>query len=147
MPTIEEIFEDPPEFPSNYSKADSEAEFEAEEPQDNPDEVEPEDRVFMTTVHDPVEFIRATATTSQSLAEAFTQNSAPPKSFCESVPSQFHDFEDVFSKVSFDALPDHKPWDHAIELEFRAKASSTKVYPLSLNDVTRWNGFNQMSMK
>jgi len=58
----------------------------------------------MTMVHDPAEFIRATATTSQCLAEAFTRNSAPPKSFHESVPSQFHDFEEVFSKVSFDAL-------------------------------------------
>ena len=41
--------------------------------------------------------------------------------------------------VSFDTLPDRKPWDHAIELEFRAKASSTKVYPLSYSkDV--WSG-------
>jgi hypothetical protein len=31
-------------------------------------------------------------------------------------------------------LPDRKPWDHAIELEADAKASSTKVYPLSLNE-------------
>jgi Reverse transcriptase (RNA-dependent DNA polymerase) len=132
---------DPPEFPSDNSKVNSEAEFEAEDLQDNPDEIEPGDRVFMTTVHDPVEFIQATATTSQRLAEAFTQNSAPPKSFCESVPSQFHDCEDVFSKVSFNALPDCKPWDHAIELEFRAKASSTKVYPLSPNEQTELDAF------
>ena len=141
MPTVEEIFEDPPEFHSDYSEANSEAEFEAEEPQDNPDEIEPGDRVFMTTVHDPAESIRATATTSQRLAEAFTRNSAPPKSFHESVPSQFHDFEEVFSKVSFDALPDRKPWDHAIELEFGAKASSTKVYPLSPNEQTELDAF------
>jgi hypothetical protein len=57
MPTIEEIFEDPPESPSDYSEADSEMEFEAEDPLENPDEVEPGDRVFMTTVHDPMEFI------------------------------------------------------------------------------------------
>jgi len=141
MPTVEEIFEDPPEFHSDYSEVDSEAEFETEEPQDNPDEIEPGDRVFMTTVHDPAEYIRATATTSQRLAEAFTRNSAPPKSFHESVPSQFHDFEEVFSKVSFDALPDRKPWDHAIELEFGAKASSTKVYPLSPNEQTELDAF------
>jgi hypothetical protein len=30
-------------------------------------------------------------------------------------------------------LSDCKPWDHAIELEADTKASSTKVYPLSLN--------------
>jgi hypothetical protein len=57
MPTVEEIFEDPPEFPSDYSEVDSEAEFEAEEPQDNPDEIKPGDRVFMTTVHNCAEFI------------------------------------------------------------------------------------------
>src|SRR5258705_9684189 len=141
MPTGEEIFEAPAEFRSDYSKRDSETELETEEPQDNPDEIEPGDRVFMTTVHDPIEFIQATATTSQRLAEAFTWNSAPPKSFHESVPSQFHNFEEVFSKVSFDALPDHKPWDHAIELEFRAKASSTKVYPLSPNEQTELDTF------
>jgi hypothetical protein len=57
MPTVEEIFEDPPELPSDYSEADSDAEFEEEDPPDNPDEIEPGDRVFMTTVHDPAEFI------------------------------------------------------------------------------------------
>ena len=54
---------------------------------------------------------------------------------------QFHDLEDVFSKVSFDALPDRKPWDHAIELELRAKASTTKVYPLSPNEQTELDAF------
>ena len=72
--------------------------------------------------------------TSQRLSEGFTKNSTPPKPFYESVPSAFHHFEDVFSKVSFDALPDCKPWDHAIELEAGAKASYTKVYLLSLNE-------------
>ena len=47
MPTIEEIFEDPLEFPSDYSEVDSKVEFEAEEPWDNPDEIEPGDHVFM----------------------------------------------------------------------------------------------------
>src|ERR1700733_5107889 len=39
MPTMEEIFEDPPELPSSSSNADSEAEFKEEDPQDNPDEI------------------------------------------------------------------------------------------------------------
>jgi hypothetical protein len=89
----------------------------------------------MTTVHDPVEFIRASSTTSQRLSEAFAKNSASPKSFHESVPPAFYDFEDVFSKVFFDVLPDHKPWDHAIELEADTKASSTNVYSLSPNEL------------
>ena len=43
--------------------------------------------------------------------------------------------------MSFDALPDRKPWDHAIELEFGAKASSTKVCPLSPNEQTELDAF------
>src|ERR1700720_730242 len=88
----------------------------------------------MTTIQDPVKFIRASATTSQRLSEAIAKNSAPPKPFHESVPREFHDFEDVFSKISFDNLPNRKPWDHAIELELGAKVASTKVYPLSPNE-------------
>src|SRR3984957_17007043 len=98
------------------------------------DELEPGDRVFMTTIQDPMEFIRASATTSQRLSEAFAKNSAPPRPFHESVPREFHDFEDVFSKISFDNLPNRKPWDHAIKLELGAKVASTKVYPLSPNE-------------
>ena len=41
------------------------------------------------------------------------------------------EFEDVFSKKSFDALPEQKVWDHAIELEPGSKPSNCKVYPLS----------------
>jgi hypothetical protein len=88
----------------------------------------------MTTVYDQAEFIQASATTSQRLSDAFAKNSGPLKSFRKSVPKAFHDFEDVFSKESFDELPEHKPWDHAIELKLDAKASSTKVYLLSLNE-------------
>ena len=73
----------------------------------NPDKLEG-DRVFMTTIRDPPELIRASATASQRLFEAFAKNSAGPKAFRDSVPAAFHDFEDVFSKKSFDALPDRK---------------------------------------
>ena len=146
MPTVEEIFEDPPEswnssddyceddLGRNAEQASDKTSDRSDGMSDGSDEIEPGDRIFMTTVHDPAEFIRASSTTSQRLSEAFAKNSASPKSFHESVPPAFHDFEDVFSKVSFDVLPDRKPWDHAIELEADAKASSTKVYPLSPNE-------------
>src|SRR5882762_6628274 len=146
MPTVEEIFEDPPEswessddnceddFGRNAERASDKMSDTSDGTSDGSDEIEPGDQIFMTTVYDPAEFIRASSTTSQRLSEAFAKNSASPKSFHESVPPAFHDFEDVFSKVSFDVLPDRKPWDHAIELEADAKASSTKVYPLSPNE-------------
>ena len=58
MPTVEEIFEE--EDSSDYSDVNSELDSEAEAEEDslgNPDEIEPGDRVFMTTVYDPAEFI------------------------------------------------------------------------------------------
>ncbi|KNZ79231.1 hypothetical protein J132_03706, partial [Termitomyces sp. J132] len=46
------------------------------------------------------------------------------------VPNHLHNFEDVFSKVSFDSLLECKQWDHAIELILDADAESysCKVY-------------------
>jgi hypothetical protein len=129
MPTVEEIPEDTPEL---YSDTEDDSDDDSDDVE-APDEIEEGDWIFMTTVYDQVEFIRANATASQCLSKAFSKNSAPPKSFRDSVPKAFHDFEEVFSKKSFDDLPEQKPWDHAIELELGAKASSTKVYPLSLN--------------
>jgi len=113
MPTVEEIFEDPPELPSDYSERDSEAEFEEKDPPDNPDEIGPGDRVFMTTVHDPAEFTGPQLPLHNALRRP-SPGTPHSEVIRESVPSQFHDFEDVFSKASFDALPDRKPWDHAI---------------------------------
>ncbi|KNZ72220.1 hypothetical protein J132_04222 [Termitomyces sp. J132] len=74
--------------------------------------------------------IRASQTTSQQLAEAFAANSQPRPS-CNIVPHHLHDFEDIFSKASFDSLPECKQWDHAIELILDAEPFSCKVYPLA----------------
>jgi len=41
------------------------------------------------------------------------------------------EFDSVFSKESFDALPESKKWDHAVELIPEEKASNCKVYPLA----------------
>jgi Aspartyl protease len=35
----------------------------------------------------------------------------------EIVPSHYHKYEMVFTKESFDALPERRPWDHAIDLK------------------------------
>jgi hypothetical protein len=105
----------------------------------NEDEPQEGERVFMTWVY-PEEHIRASATTSQRLAEAFAKNSRP-QSFRDTVPDHLHDFEDVFSKESFDTLPDRKQWDHAIELVPGADPSSCKVYPLAPNEQAELDEF------
>src|SRR5271155_4395078 len=88
------------------------------------------DRIFATGIFPPrpQEEIRASSTISTRLAEAFKVNS---EATLPSVPDYLHEFKDVFSKKSFDVLPEHKDWDHAIELIPGEKAASCKVYPLA----------------
>ena len=51
------------------------------------------------------DIIQATSTPSQRLAKASRKDEGP-KTFEELVPEEFRDYADVFSKDSFDKLPD-----------------------------------------
>jgi hypothetical protein len=115
------------------------------EDEDDPSELEEGDRVFATNLVPRREEIRATPNFSQRLAEAFHRNSAP-KDFNDIVPMHLQDFEDVFAKESFDALPERKVWDHAIELVPDAKLSSCKIYPVSVNEQTQLDAFIEESL-
>ncbi|THH06735.1 hypothetical protein EW145_g3878 [Phellinidium pouzarii] len=46
-------------------------------------------------------------------------------------PAYLDEFADVFSEAGFEQLPEHRPWDHAIELKPDFKPSNCKVYPLN----------------
>jgi hypothetical protein len=91
--------------------------------------IEEGDRIFATCFHNKPAEVHTTQNISQRLAEVFHKYSET-KSFRDSAPDYLHDFEDVFSKTSFDELPAQKPWDHAIELIPDAQNKSCKVYPL-----------------
>jgi len=91
------------------------------------------DHILVTSLPPEEEFIHTSLTTSQRLAEAFHKNTEP-KTFCNSVPTHLHDFEDMFAKSSFDALLNCKPWDHEIELIPDAEPVNCKVYPLAPNE-------------
>ena len=96
-------------------------------PSDEPISIEEGDRILATGLlpHPPLE-IRASSTISQRLAEAFQMNeeAATP------VPEYLREFTSIFSKQSFDVLPEPKEWDHAVELIPGSKPSGCKVYPL-----------------
>jgi hypothetical protein len=78
-------------------------------------EIEDGDRIFVTALEQPTENICATSTISQRLAEAFKRNSdlglllADGSVTSEGIPVHLREFSSVFSKESFDALPDPKP--------------------------------------
>ena len=73
-------------------------------------------------------------TISQRIAEKAIATRGK-KTFEEMVPVQYRDFAKVFSKEESQLLPEHQPWDHAIDLEPDAvKHWKIKSYPLSPNE-------------
>jgi transposase InsO family protein len=115
-------------------------------PEDNHDAevvIEEGDRIFAATIfpEDTSHFIRATSSSkSADLAAAFAKNSGT-KSFRDLVPESLHDFDDVFSEAAFDALPQRRKWDHAIELEREPAPGFRKVYPMTLEEQAELDAF------
>ena len=54
------------------------------------------------------------------------------RSFEEMIPPQYREYADVFAETAFDALPEHRPYDHVIELTPGAEPYCGKVYPMTL---------------
>jgi hypothetical protein len=63
--------------------------------------IEEGDHIFANCFHNEPAEVRTTQNISQQLAEVFHKNSET-KSFRDLAPDYLHDFEDVFSKTSFD---------------------------------------------
>ena len=71
----------------------------------------------------------------------------PTKSFEDLVPKEYWEFQDVFSKKSFDQLPARKPWNHVIELTPGSQPPSTKVYPMSPKEQQELDAFLEENLK
>ena len=67
--------------------------------------------------------------------------------FKDIVPKPYKEFKDVFTKESFNELPDCKKWDHAIELIPDAQMFSTKVYPLAPVEQKQLDEFLEENLK
>jgi len=95
-------------------------------------EYEPGDRLFMTRilVEPAIEDLRATSTISQKLAEGARRALETWKGL-PTLPDCAKRFKSVFVKEDFDILPEHRQWDHTIELVLGSEPKSSKVYPLS----------------
>ena len=118
-----------------------------------PLEFEDSDWIFITTLHGIPEEVRATSTISQRLAEAFkwNTNAAHPPAVhltpAEGILDHLREFSNIFSRESFNVLPNPKPWDHAIELVLGEKHSGCKVYPLSPLEKKELDAFLQENLK
>jgi len=84
--------------------------------------------------------LRAMATTSQCLAER-ARRSKETQATTTPLPAYVVEFQSVFAKEDFDILPEHRKWDHAIELIPGAEPKSSKVYPLSPLEQTELDVF------
>jgi hypothetical protein len=104
--------------------------------------IKEDDRVFTAVVHpvNPHHFVRALSTVSGRLVEVFAKNSKP-KGFEDIVPTSLHSYADVFSEMAFDSLPEHRKWDHTIELEREPLPGFRKVYPMTLTEQTEIDTF------
>jgi len=78
--------------------------------------------------------------TSQHLAEG-TRCSVETQAAATSLSAYVAEFRSVFAKEDFDILPEHRKWDHAIELIPRVEPKSSKVYPLSPLEQVKLNAF------
>src|SRR6266568_9363246 len=120
---------------------DEDEEAAADEPTDPSDEpLEEGDCIWATRLLPEPEYIRASSTISQCLAEAFKRNSEP-LDYEKHIPPHLRDFHSVFAKESFDDLPESKPWDHAVELIPDATPKSCKVYPLAISEQKELDAF------
>ena len=71
--------------------------------------------VPMVQVGDEWFWIGATGTKSQELSEAASRKE-DKEGIKGRIPDEYLSYRSVFTKASFDRLPPHRPWDHAIEL-------------------------------
>jgi len=95
-------------------------------------EYEQGDQLFMTQIllEPTAEELHAASTTSQKLAEGARRSvEAWREPFIP--PDCVRGFKSVFAKEDFNILPEHRQWDHAIELILGSEPKSSKVYPLS----------------
>jgi hypothetical protein len=136
--TDEEVQETGPAFDNDFdSEVDDDLDSEVDD-----FTIEEDDCVFMVMVHpvDPHHFVCALSTVSRRLAEAFSKNSKL-KGFEDIVPTSLHTYANIFSEMAFDSLPEHRKWDHAIELEREPSPGFRKVYPMTLTEQTEMDAF------
>ena len=101
--------------------------------------IEEGDRILVSGLPPSIETmeIRASSTISQRLAEASKAVPDTPTP----IPEYLSEFNSVLAKESFDALPEPREWDHAIELVPGSNSVSCKIYPLSPSEQKELDAF------
>ncbi|ESK81842.1 gag polymerase env [Moniliophthora roreri MCA 2997] len=70
------------------------------------------------------------------------------RSMEEIVPIEFHEYRKVFSEEESHRLPEHKPYDHTIDLKPDAPETiRSKVYPMSVNEQGELDQFLEENLR
>jgi len=103
---------------------------------------EPGDQLFLICLLPELAQVdlRATTTTSQHLVEG-ARRSAKTQATATQLPTYIVEFWSMFAKEDFDILPEHRKWDHAIELTPRVEPKLSKVYLLSPLEQAKLDSF------
>ncbi|KAJ8462150.1 hypothetical protein ONZ51_g11081 [Trametes cubensis] len=109
----------------------------------------PSEKLFMLNIPS---YIRSrsvrVAHASVAMDIAIEQNKKrETKGFEDTVPAHYRDFRDVFDEATFSTLPEHRPWDHAIELLPDAKPYCGKIYPMTLSEQEALDAFLEENLR
>jgi len=125
-----------------------ELESEEEPPQTHYLSWELGDQLFLTHLlpePDQVD-LWAMATTSQHLAKE-ARHSTEAQAAAIPLPTYVVKFQSMFTQEDFDILPEHRKWDHTIELTSRVESKSSKVYPLFPLEQAELNTFLEENLR
>ena len=68
-------------------------------------------------------------------ATALAAKDGPKKTLEELVPAKFLRYRKVFDDVAAQRLPEHQPWDHAIEIKPGSTHKDCSIYQLTLAEL------------
>jgi len=115
---------------------------------DIPFNIEEGDHVWATRLIPEAQYIQASSTISQRLAEGFAKNTEANPTLPTGgsgsknpIPDYVKIFGQVFSEEGFAKLLNPKPWDHTIELVPGAQPKGCKVYPISVTEQSELDHF------
>jgi hypothetical protein len=135
-------------FPATIEDADEEEVDDEPTASDIPFDIEDRDRVWATGLIPEAQYIQASSTISQRLAEGFARNTEAHPTLLTGrsgsknpIPDYVKIFGQVFSEEGFAKLPNRKPWDHVIELVPGAQPKGCKVYLISVTEQSELDRF------
>jgi hypothetical protein len=86
-------------------------------------------------------WIAASFTYSTLIAEK-ADRAKNARTYKEVIPEHYRNFKKVFSEVELERLPEHKPWDHKIDLKPETPSEHrSKNYPMSVDEQRKVDKF------